>query len=90
MDDCRLAVRSDGHSLLAVHMCKSNRRTTANVGKQIWETFSSVGNVASAKCRYFKLVKRLCIDKSLSSQESCCAKTALEAAPAEKFLFLLQ
>lgn len=51
--------------------------------------FSTVGRVPSAKCGYFKLVKRLCIDKSLSSQESYSAKTALEAAPTKTFLFLL-
>lgn len=51
--------------------------------------FSTVGRVPSAKCGYFKLVKRLCIDKSLSFQESYSAKTALEAAPTKMFLFLL-
>lgn len=33
MDGCRLAVHSHVKSLLAVHMCKSSRRTITNAGK---------------------------------------------------------
>lgn len=87
MDDCRLAVHSNVRGLLAVRMCKSNRRTTANAGKHRFGKLSH--QLDPAKCRCFKLVKRSHIDKSLSFQESCCAKTAVEAAPTEIFLFLL-
>lgn len=87
MDDCRLAVRSNVHGFLAVCMCKSSRRTTANAGKHRFGKPSH--QLDFAKCRYLKLVKRSHIDKSLSFQESCCAKTAVEAAPTETFLFLL-
>jgi len=40
VDGCRLAARSDVHSLLAVLMCKRNRRTTADAGKHRFGEFS--------------------------------------------------
>lgn len=69
-------------------LCICARATEESEQMVINRDLGHILTAGSSKCEYLKLVKRLCIDKSLCFQESCSAKTAHEAASTEIFLFL--
>lgn len=90
--DCRVALLWQCWALgeSVCFLSESSKTTTPNAGKQIWESFLAVGNVASVQCRYSKLAERFHIDKSLSFQESSRAKIALGPVLTETLPILLQ